>query len=228
MEQIPAQLPGNTINGVDPATFQRVWNRVMPDQSLSPIEMDTIEPVPPEQPIQPIQPIQPPETIQPIEPVEPAPPEVPDLPDLPDLPEPPSVQLLPALMDQLYAAWQRSQCLTRQTSGSVNRVFANSAEEQRRGLKRLSAAYFLQSGQWYTPGRTQNNARMGQSRTGGLPNLLRERYQWERQWEQTCRQAAQAVQDEAVRSLLNCLAQEAAGRAGQIRTLLEQTVRFSC
>ena len=131
-------------------------------------------------------------------------------------------------MDQLYAAWQRSQCLTRQTSGSVNRVFANSAEEQRRGLKRLSAAYFLQSGQWYTPGRTQNNARMGQSRTGGLPNLLRERYQWERQWEQTCRQAAQAVQDEAVRSLLNCLAQEAAGRAGQIRTLLEQTVRFSC
>lgn len=219
MEQIPAQLPGNTINGVDPATFQRVWNRVMPDQSLSPIEMDTIEPVPPEQPIQP------PETIQPIEPVEPAPPEVPDL---PDLPEPPSVQLLPALMDQLYAAWQRSQCLTRQTSGSVNRVFANSAEEQRRGLKRLSAAYFLQSGQWYTPGRTQNNARMGQSRTGGLPNLLRERYQWERQWEQTCRQAAQAVQDEAVRSLLNCLAQEAAGRAGQIRTLLEQTVRFSC
>ena len=225
MEQIPAQLPGNTINGVDPATFQRVWNRVMPDQSLSPIEMDTIEPVPPEQPIQPIQPIQPPETIQPIEPVEPAPPEVPDL---PDLPEPPSVQLLPALMDQLYAAWQRSQCLTRQTSGSVNRVFANSAEEQRRGLKRLSAAYFLQTGQWYTPGRTQNNARMGQSRTGGLPNLLRERYQWERQWEQTCRQAAQAVQDEAVRSLLNCLAQEAAGRAGQIRTLLEQTVRFSC
>lgn len=225
MEQIPAQLPGNTINSVDPATFQRVWNRVMPDQSLSPIEMDTIEPVPPEQPIQPIQPIQPPETIQPIEPVEPAPPEVPDL---PDLPEPPSVQLLPALMDQLYAAWQRSQCLTRQTSGSVNRVFANSAEEQRRGLKRLSAAYFLQSGQWYTPGRTQNNARMGQSRTGGLPNLLRERYQWERQWEQTCRQAAQAVQDEAVRSLLNCLAQEAAGRAGQIRTLLEQTVRFSC
>ena len=225
MEQIPAQLPGNTINGVDPATFQRVWNRVMPDQSLSPIEMDTIEPVPPEQPIQPIQPIQPPETIQPIEPVEPAPPEVPDL---PDLPEPPSVQLLPALMDQLYAAWQRSQCLTRQTSGSVNRVFANSAEEQRRGLKRLSAAYFLQSGQWYTPGRTQNNARMGQSRTGGLPNLLRERYQWDRQWEQTCRQAAQAVQDEAVRSLLNCLAQEAAGRAGQIRTLLEQTVRFSC
>lgn len=225
MEQIPAQLPGNTINSVDPATFQRVWNRVMPDQSLSPIEMDTIEPVPPEQPIQPIQPIQPPETIQPIEPVEPAPPEVPDL---PDLPEPPSVQLLPALMDQLYAAWQRSQCLTRQTSGSVNRVFANSAEEQRRGLKRLSAAYFLQSGQWYTPGRTQNNARMGQSRTGGLPNLLRERYQWERQWEQTCRQAAQAVQDEAVRSLLNCLAQEAAGRAGQIRTLLEQTVRISC
>lgn len=225
MEQIPAQLPGNTINGVDPAMFQRVWNRVMPDQSLSPIEMDTIEPVPPEQPIQPIQPIQPPETIQPIEPVEPAPPEVPDL---PDLPEPPSVQLLPALMDQLYAAWQRSQCLTRQTSGSVNRVFANSAEEQRRGLKRLSAAYFLQSGQWYTPGRTQNNARMGQSRTGGLPNLLRERYQWERQWEQTCRQAAQAVQDEAVRSLLNCLAQEAAGRAGQIRTLLEQTVRISC
>lgn len=222
MEQIPAQLPGNTINSVDPATFQRVWNRVMPDQSLSPIEMDTIEPVPPEQPIQPIQP---PETIQPIEPVEPAPPEVPDL---PDLPEPPSVQLLPALMDQLYAAWQRSQCLTRQTSGSVNRVFANSAEEQRRGLKRLSAAYFLQSGQWYTPGRTQNNARMGQSRTGGLPNLLRERYQWERQWEQTCRQAAQAVQDEAVRSLLNCLAQEAAGRAGQIRTLLEQTVRISC
>lgn len=219
MEQIPAQLPGNTINSVDPATFQRVWNRVMPDQSLSPIEMDTIEPVPPEQPIQP------PETIQPIEPVEPAPPEVPDL---PDLPEPPSVQLLPALMDQLYAAWQRSQCLTRQTSGSVNRVFANSAEEQRRGLKRLSAAYFLQSGQWYTPGRTQNNARMGQSRTGGLPNLLRERYQWERQWEQTCRQAAQAVQDEAVRSLLNCLAQEAAGRAGQIRTLLEQTVRISC
>ena len=219
MEQIPAQLPGNTINGVDPATFQRVWNRVMPDQSLSPIEMDTIEPVPPEQPIQP------PETIQPIEPVESAPPEVPDL---PDLPEPPSVQLLPALMDQLYAAWQRSQCLTRQTSGSVNRVFANSAEEQRRGLKRLSAAYFLQSGQWYTPGRTQNNARMGQSRTGGLPNLLRERYQWERQWEQTCRQAAQAVQDEAVRSLLNWLAQEAAGRAGQIRTLLEQTVRFSC
>ena len=225
MEQIPAQLSGGAINGVDPATFQRVWNRVMPDQSLSPIEMDTIEPVPPEQPIQPIQPIQPPETIQPIEPVEPAPPEVPDL---PDLPEPPSVQLLPALMDQLYAAWQRSQCLTRQTSGSVNRVFANSAEEQRRGLKRLSAAYFLQSGQWYTPGRTQNNARMGQSRTGGLPNLLRERYQWERQWEQTCRQAAQAVQDEAVRSLLNCLAQEAAGRAGQIRTLLEQTVRISC
>lgn len=220
--ELKVDLPSLAGQDIDPDTFQRVWNRVMPDQSLSPIEMDTIEPVPPEQPIQPIQP---PETIQPIEPVEPAPPEVPDL---PDLPEPPSVQLLPALMDQLYAAWQRSQCLTRQTSGSVNRVFANSAEEQRRGLKRLSAAYFLQSGQWYTPGRTQNNARMGQSRTGGLPNLLRERYQWERQWEQTCRQAAQAVQDEAVRSLLNCLAQEAAGRAGQIRTLLEQTVRFSC
>lgn len=223
--ELKVNRPALAGQDIDPDAFQRVWNRVMPDQSLSPIEMDTIEPVPPEQPIQPIQPIQPPETIQPIEPVEPAPPEVPDL---PDLPEPPSVQLLPALMDQLYAAWQRSQCLTRQTSGSVNRVFANSAEEQRRGLKRLSAAYFLQSGQWYTPGRTQNNARMGQSRTGGLPNLLRERYQWERQWEQTCRQAAQAVQDEAVRSLLNCLAQEAAGRAGQIRTLLEQTVRISC
>lgn len=223
MEQIPAQLPGNAFNGVDPDTFQRVWNRVMPDQRLSPIEMDTIEPEQPVQPVQPVQPEQPTPPVQPEAPEEPTPPEQPEV---PELPEPPSVQLLPDLMDQLYTAWQRSQCLTRQTSGSVNRAFANGAEEQRRGLKRLSAAYFLQSGQWYTPGRSAH-ARMGQNRIMGLPNVLRERYQWERQWEQTCRDAAQTVQDEALRSLLNCLAQEAAGRASQIRTLLEQTVRFS-
>lgn len=207
MEQIPAQVDGKAFDGIDANTFQRVWNRVMPDQSLSPIEMDTIEPVQPAQPEQPLQP---------------------DQPEVPELPPAVQVQLLPDLMDQLCAAWQRSQCLVRQTTGSVNRTFANAAEEQRRGLKRLSAAWFLQSGQWYTPGRNPGTgSRTGQGRVSGLSNVLRERYLWERQWEQTCRQAAQNAQDEALRSLLNCLAQEAAGRASQIRGLLEQTVRLS-
>lgn len=214
MEQIPAQLSGGAINAVDPDTFQRVWNRVMPDQSLSPIEVDTYEPgpMPPAEPPTP-QPEPEPEP-------EPLPPTEPELPV-----PPPAAPLLPQLMDQLYAAWQRSQCLTRQTSGSVSRTFANSAEEQRRGLKRLSAAYFLQSGQWYTP--RGNSARQTQPRPAGLPNVLRERYLWERQWEQACRAAAQGFSDEALRSLMTCLAQEAAGRAAQIRTLLEQTIRFS-
>jgi len=219
MEQIPAQVNGKAFDSVDPATFQRVWNRVMPDQSLSPIEMDTVEPepMPPEQPVEPEEPVQPEQPVEPEQPSEPAQPE-----------EPPAVQTpsLPELMDQLYAAWQRSQCLARQTSGSINRAFAGAAEEQRRGLKRLSAAYFLQSGQWYTPCRPPA-ARMGQNRTVGMSNILRERYLWEREWEQTCRRAAQNTQDEALRSLLTCLAQEAAGRAAQIRALLEQTIRLS-
>jgi len=47
--ELKVDLPALAGKDIDPAAFQRVWNRVMPDQSLSPIEMDTIEPLPPEQ-----------------------------------------------------------------------------------------------------------------------------------------------------------------------------------
>ena len=44
--ELKVNRPALAGQDIDPDAFQRVWNRVMPDQSLSPIEVDTYDPGP--------------------------------------------------------------------------------------------------------------------------------------------------------------------------------------
>ena len=229
MEEKTTTLPAG--EGVDPETFRRVWQRVMPDQENSPLEVDGGE--------------QPPDAAQPAVPT----PEggvsetqQPDLPPVPACPEEgegqePSAPCLcqgsPAQclgesssgetgrLEELMRMARRGalagQMLVRRSGGGcAQSVLRNLTADHRHAFRRLSAAYFLITGRRFRPECS------GPVLPADWALALRDQFQWERRWEFCARQGAQAAQDPCLQELYEELAQEGACHAGAIRSLLEQ------
>lgn len=242
MEQQNFSPIGGT--NIDPDTFRRVWGRVMPDQTCSPLEVAPLEETAPPEDI-----ITPPAEL-PSQPGPELPPSSPDagegLPPVPVCPAPspeepapvppaegetppaedaplclgehsqPYAQRLEELMTLAQEGIAAGQQLSRRASGSCAKALTALTADHRRAFRQLSAAYFLITGQRFRPACT------APALPASLPLALRAQFVWEQQWERACRQAAQATDDPCLEELYLELAQDGALHTGVIRSLLEQ------
>lgn len=186
----------------DPEVFQRVWNRVMPDQDRSPIAMDA--PAQPAVPALSPAPEQPPET----------PPQVP----LTCLGEGsrPYTQAIRDMMDQTRGFLRSLQALSRRSGSRAARVLSGIAGDLRREERRLSTAHFLITGERYSPSQT------GAVPSGPLPLALRALFQQLHQRAAQARAAAQGMGDPCLQQLFQDLGEDAEFYAQRLRALLEE------
>lgn len=193
--------PKLSLQPFDPEVFQRVWNRVMPDQDRSPIAMDA-----PSQPAVPAlspAPEQPPETA----------PQVP----LTCLGEGsrPYTQAIRDMMDQTRGFLRSLQTLSRRSGSRAARVLSGIAGDLRREERRLSTAHFLITGERYSPSQT------GAVPSGPLPLALRALFQQLHQRAAQARAAAQGMGDPCLQQLFQDLGEDAEFYAQRLRALLE-------
>ena len=194
--------PKLSLQPFDPEVFQRVWNRVMPDQDRSPIAMDA-----PSQPAVPAlspAPEQPPETA----------PQVP----LTCLGEGsrPYTQAIRDMMDQTRGFLRSLQALSRRSGSRAARVLSGIAGDLRREERRLSTAHFLITGERYSPSQT------GAAPSGPLPLALRTLFQQLHQRAAQARAAAQGMGDPCLQQLFQDLGEDAEFYAQRLRALLEE------
>ena len=193
--------PKLSLQPFDPEVFQRVWNRVMPDQDRSPIAMDA--PAQPAVPALSPVPEQPPET----------PPQVP----LTCLGEGsrPYTQTIRDMMDQTRGFLRSLQSLSRRSGSRAARVLSGIAGDLRREERRLSTAHFLITGERYSPSQT------GAAPSGPLPLALRTLFQQLHQRAAQARAAAQGMGDPCLQQLFQDLGEDAEYYAQRLRALLE-------
>ena len=194
--------PKLSLQPFDPEVFQRVWNRVMPDQDRSPIAMDA-----PSQPAVPAlspAPEQPPETA----------PQVP----LTCLGEGsrPYTQAIRDMMDQTRGFLRSLQALSRRSGSRAARVLSGIAGDLRREERRLSTAHFLITGERYSPSQT------GAAPSGPLPLALRTLFQQLHQRAAQARAAAQGMGDPCLQQLFQDLGEDAEFYAQRLRALLDE------
>ena len=193
--------PKLSLQPFDPEVFQRVWNRVMPDQDRSPIAMDA--PAQPAVPALSPAPEQPPETA----------PQVP----LTCLGEGsrPYTQAIRDMMDQTRGFLRSLQSLSRRSGSRAARVLSGIAGDLRREERRLSTAHFLITGERYSPSQT------GAVPSGPLPLALRALFQQLHQRAAQARAAAQGMGDPCLQQLFPDLGEDAEFYAQRLRALLE-------
>ena len=138
----------------DPETFRRVWARVMPDGEGSPI---ALEPEPSERTEQQESP-----------------------PEERSGPEREPGASLEMLIDRTRAAFESAQNLVRR-AGRYGQSIGAVAAEDRTALRRLSAAYYLETGQDYRSNRTPQSPE-----PLALAPALRRQYQREEELEGLC------------------------------------------
>lgn len=138
----------------DPETFRRVWARVMPDGEGSPI---ALEPEPSERTEQQERP-----------------------PEERSGPEREPGASLEMLIDRTRAAFESAQHLARR-AGRYGQSIGAVAAEDRMALRRLSAAYYLETGQDYRSNRTPQSPE-----PLALAPALRRQYQREEELEGLC------------------------------------------
>ena len=138
----------------DPETFRRVWARVMPDGEGSPI---ALEPEPSERTEQQERP-----------------------PEERSGPEREPGASLEMLMDRTRAAFESAQHLVRR-AGRYGQSIGAVAAEERTALRRLSAAYYLETGRDYHSNRTPQSPE-----PLALAPALRRQYQREEELEGLC------------------------------------------
>lgn len=138
----------------DPETFRRVWARVMPDGEGSPI---ALEPEPSERTEQ-----------------------QESLPEERSGPEREPGASLEMLIDRTRAAFESAQHLVRR-SGRYGQSIGAVAAEDRTALRRLSAAYYLETGRDYRSNRTPQSPE-----PLALAPALRRQYQREEELEGLC------------------------------------------
>ena len=194
--------PKLSLQPFDPEVFQRVWNRVMPDQDRSPIAMDA--PAQPAVPALSPAPEQPPETA----------PQVP----LTCLGEGsrPYTQAIRDMMDQTRGFLRSLQALSRRSGSRAARVLSGIAGDLRREERRLSTAHFLITGERYSPSQT------GAVPSGPLPLALRALFQQLHQRAAQARAAAQGMGDPCLQQLFQDLGEDAEFYAQRLRALLEE------
>ena len=193
--------PKLSLQPFDPEVFQRVWNRVMPNQDRSPIAIDA-----PSQPAVPAlspAPEQPPETA----------PQVP----LTCLGEGsrPYTQAIRDMTDQTRGFLRSLQALSRRSGSRAARVLSGIAGDLRREERRLSTAHFLITGERYSPSQT------GAAPSGPLPLALRTLFQQLHQRAVQARAAAQGMGDPCLQQLFQDLGEDAEFYAQRLRALLE-------
>lgn len=222
---------------IDQDTFRRVWNRVMPDQTGSPITMMREDTQVPGTAVPGAVTEEPDETPTPEPAPEPEP--EPDLPQVPACsgeegetkPECPCTgtpelclgeessgdsRCLEELMSMARRGMLAGRSLSCRAGGRCARVLSTLAEDHRMALRRLSAAYFLITGKRFRP------CCPAPELPCSLSLALREQFMWEQRWEHCNRQAGENTQDPCLKALYEELAQEGSLHAGTIRSLLEQ------
>lgn len=230
MEQMLNQS-AEELQQIDPEVFRRVWERVMPDEKISPIVVRPAEgaPAPPSsQPVGiPGAPVStggdvPP---APVASPQPAPPQ----PSAPPTPRPLAVNSsakrrageeeigLRELMDMVQTGGAAAQALARRAENGVGPL-SGLATDHRKALRKLSAAYFLETGNRYQP------KPYLPARSAGLIQGLRDQYLWEQRWGQACLQVANCVEEPSIRELCRDLAQDASLHTYAIRRALEQKI----
>ena len=194
--------PKLSLQPFDPEVFQRVWNRVMPDQDRSPIAMDA-----PSQPAVPA-----------LSPAPEQPPETPPSAPLTCLGEGsrPYTQAIRDMTDQTRGFLRSLQSLSRRSGSRAARVLSGIAGDLRREERRLSTAHFLITGERYSP----SQARAAPS--GSLPLVLRTLFQQLHQRAAQARAAAQGMGDPCLQQLFQDLAEDAEFYAQRLRALLEE------
>ena len=140
----------------DPETFRRVWARVMPDGEGSPI---ALEPEPSERTEQQERP-----------------------PEERSGPEREPGASLEMLIDRTRAAFESAQNLVRR-AGRYGQSIGAVAAEDRTALRRLSAAYYLETGRAYMPPKLSQNQ---EPEMLSLAPALRRQYQREEELEGLC------------------------------------------
>ena len=138
----------------DPETFRRVWARVMPDGEGSPIALERERPEKQERPQDP--------------------------PEEKPTPEREPGADLEQLIDRTRAAAESAQSLARR-AGRYSQSMGTLAAEDRTALRRLSAAYYLETGQDYRSNRTPQSPE-----PLSLAPALRRQYQREEELEGLC------------------------------------------
>ena len=194
--------PKLSLQPFDPEVFQRVWNRVMPDQDRSPIAMDA--PAQPAVPALSPAPEQPPETAPQV--------------SLTCLGEGsrPYTQAIRDMMDQTRGFLRSLQALSRRSGSRAARVLSGIAGDLRREERRLSTAHFLITGERYSPSQT------GAVPSGPLPLALRALFQQLHQRAAQARAAAQGMGDPCLQQLFQNLGEDAEFYAQRLRALLEE------
>lgn len=205
---------GLSAQNLDRETFERVWRRVMPDQSRSPIAVGPAEErakptarpqaqksVPPPRP--PVQKAEtaPTRTAPPPRPAEPMPRN--------------DQERLQRLMDLAQEGAAAGQALVQRAGGNA-RALSALAADHRRALRQLSAACFLVTGQRYQP----KPVRPAQEPAFAL--ALRAQFLWEQRWARACIQTAEELEELSLQELCRELAQDAALHNRTIRRVLER------
>lgn len=209
-------LPDEEMCPCDREVFERVWRRVMPDGSNSPIQMD---PPADDRAREILQNGQPPQ-----------------MPEQTGLALPRREEMRPERDvvclghgSEQYAALLREmidgetedqriyQALARRAGGNGTRMLSTMAADERRHAKRLSTAYFLITGERY-----QSPNQSGSRPPMDLMNGLREQFIQEQRGSSAYQGAAQETADPCLRQLYQELAREEAAHARMIRSLLEQ------
>ncbi|MEA4933838.1 MAG: hypothetical protein VB071_09750 [Lawsonibacter sp.] len=191
---------------IDPETFRRVWERVMPDQKNSPIVVKPSEGNSAPAPL-----ADAPLAGRKIQPETTASESGPDTGTEAENGE----QDLRQLIDMAAEGAEAAQALARR-AGSGSGPLSGLMADHRRALRQLSAAYFLETGQRYQP------KRHTPVRSKGLIQALREQYLWEQRWALVCLQTAKRVKEPSIQDLCRELAQDASLHNCAIRRVLEQ------
>ena len=192
---------------IDPETFRRVWARVMPDQRDSPLVLDPPAPTSRNG--------KKPEERGKNLPRERRVPENKPKKEEKTAPRERDGERLEGLMDLAREGAEETGALARRM-GNRGREMVGIAEDHRRALRRLAAAYFLLTG-------NRRHPKGGSpGRHGDLETDLRERFLWERRWESACREAAEGTEDPALEELCRDLARDASLHQRTIRATLER------
>ena len=178
----------------DPEVFRRVWDRVMQGREDSPIQVEPPAEAAPQETVQ--------EKLSEQMPA-------------PSSGKPSPAEQLGTLMELAREGAVAGQLLARRI-GSQGKPLMDLAADHRTALRRLGAAYFLETGEHYVVSNPRPN------RGGALDQALREQFLWERNWEKVCQQAADQMEETGVSELCQELAQDGALHSRWIRRLLER------